>query len=518
MNRKIVVTALAVIMAMSAMSCKKPEEAQNDTVATNVTVYMAGMDSIQNNVEYTGEIKANEETIISPKINAKITKINVEQGDYVEAGQVLAELDATDVQNAYNSALAGYKSALAGYNSVTTAATRQSSTSAKNALTNAQLGYNDALIAYNRELELYNNGQNAMVVNAQQAYDNALDAYNREKQLYDNDTALVAAKNALDAAKENEQRTTQLYSIGAVSQAEYDNAVRNTANAQSNYDTMNSQKQTALNAMEAQLVNAREGLNTAKVNASAALDAAKSRLTSSEKALEQARENVNLTATSNEANVASSQAALESAKTALNTASNNLANTKILALTSGVIASSNAKLGAMAAAGNPLFTVKNTKSLVAEISVTESVIPYIALGTRAKMSISAAELEGVDGVVTLVNPTKNEQTGMYTVQISLDNSQNLVNVGMFANVSLTLQDIVGTITVPNEAVLLEDEENFVYVVNADQKTAQKRKVVIGLETDEKVEIASGVNAGEKVVVSGVDFLSEENNQINIVEE
>ena len=272
MNRKIISAAVAVITALSCTACGKPMMPEQESAGTNVKVYTAGADSIQNNVKYIGEIKSSQETVISPKISAKIVSINVEEGDYVNAGQVLAELDRTDLQNTYDSALASYKSALASYNSVANATTKQSSTTAQNSLTNAQLNYNDALTAYNREvrlynngetssvvnsrvsyndaltaynreLELYNNGQSASVVNATQSYNNALDAYNREKELYDNDTALVAARNSLQTAQENEQRMTELYNIGAVSQADYDAAVRNTANAQSNYDTLNSQKQ-----------------------------------------------------------------------------------------------------------------------------------------------------------------------------------------------------------------------------------------------------------------------------------
>ncbi len=465
-KNKFISAVAAVCMLVSVSGCGKPKEVSEtaEITGTNVTVYEVGAEYIEKSVSYTGELKTSESTSAVPKVGARILKINVDEGDYVKAGDVLAELDSTDLESAYKTAQAGYNSALANYNSIVNSATKQSTTAANNALTSAQL-----------------------------AYDQAQANFNRQKDLYDNDTALVAARNALSTAETGLANTKELYELGAVSKLDYDNAVTNVENLRASLDSIESQNQ-------------------------AAYDAAKTALDNATNALAQAKENITLTKVSNESNVTTAGASLASAQTALSAAKENLDNTKIRALSSGYIASKNAEIGQMASPGVAMFTIKNTNALIAEIEVTESVISYVHQGTKAVVDVESAGLEGIDGAVTLVNPTKNEQTGMYTVQVAVNNDDGKLNIGMFAEVSLVTEASAAAITIPTEAVMIEGEEYYVYVASADGKTAEKRVVITGIEADNITEIVTGIGIGDRVIISGQDYISEDNNEINIVEE
>ncbi|MGM9937584.1 MAG: efflux RND transporter periplasmic adaptor subunit, partial [Candidatus Ornithomonoglobus sp.] len=162
--------------------------------------------------------------------------------------------------------------------------------------------------------------------------------------------------------------------------------------------------------------------------------------------------------------------------------------------------------------------IKNTNALMAEIEVTESVIPFIQQGTKAIIDVQSAGLEGISGVVSLVNPTKDEKTGMYTVQVDVNNDTGKLNIGMFADVTLVTEASANAVTIPSEAIILSGEESYVYVASADGKTAEKRAVTTGIETEDTTEIITGVEIGDRVIISGQDYLSEENNEINIVTE
>lgn len=517
-TKQITAIAAAISLLITASGCGKkaaPTEKAASS-ATNVTIYDVGTNYIENSVSYTGELKAADSTSTVPKVSARILKINVDEGDYVNQGDVLAELDSTDLKNAYETALAGYNSALASYNSVTNSATKQATTASKNALNSAQLAYNQALENYNREKELYDSGSTLKL--AEQTYNDALANYNREKELYDNDTSLVSARNNLSNAETNLETTKALYDIGAVSKNDYDTAVSTVENLRAGLETLESQKQAAYESAYSSMVKARENLSTTRLNLSASYDAAKNALNNASSALSQARENIGLTKISNESSMANANAALESAKTALATAKNNLDNTKIKAMSSGYVASKNAEIGQMASPGVAMFTIKNTNSLIAEIEVTESVIPYIQQGTKALIDVQSAGLKAIEGAVSLVNPTKNEQTGMYTVQVSINNDDEKLNIGMFADVSLITESSAAAITIPTEAIMINGEENYVYIASNDGKTAEKRVIVTGIESDDITEIVTGIEIGERVIISGQDYISDENNEINIVEE
>ncbi len=569
-NKRIITSAVCVSLVLASAGCGKKEEEQEILAdATNVTVYSVGTEYINNSVSYTGELKASDSTSNLSKVSARITKVNVDEGDYVNAGDVLAELDDTDYQNQYKSALAGYNSALAGYNSVIKSATKQASTSAKNNLTSAQLAYNQALENYNREKELYNSGSSLRLAEqsyndavsaynrekqlydsgstiklAEQGYKDAVTAYNREKELYDNDTALTSARNSLKTAEDNLNNVAALYEIGAASKVEYDAAVSNVDNLRASLSSLSSQKQASYDAAYSTMVKAEENLRSARLNATTALDAAysgmvkaeenlrstrlnvrtaydaaKNALDNASNALSAAKENIGLTSVSNDSNIETAKASLENARTALNTAKENLENTKIRALSSGYVSSKNATVGQMASPGVELFSIKSTNSLMAEIEITESVIPYVTQGTKALVDIQSADIEDLEGVVSLVNPTKNAQTGMYTVQVDIENAEDKLNVGMFADVTLAIEESENAITVPNEAIMLEDDKRYVYMVSDDDdKIAEKRYITVGIEADDYSEVADGLLIGDRVIVTGQDYLSEENNQINIVTE
>ena len=519
MTKKQIISAVsALCISTYVTGCGKKEAPLKEEAsgATNVMVFEVGAEYIENSVSYTGELKTSDSTTAVSKVSAKVLKVNVKEGDYVKSGTVLAELDDTDIKSSYETALAGFNSAQASYNSIVNSSTKQASTTASNALNSAQLAYNQALENYNREKALYESGSTLKL--AQQAYNDALAKYNREQELYNNDTSLVSARNNLTNAETALENTKSLYEIGAASKNEYDSAVTNVENLRANLTTLEAQRQTSYDAAYSAMVNAQENLTKARLNNSAAYDAAKNALDNATSALAQAKENINLTAVSNKSSITTASASLESAKTALTTAKNNLNNTKIKAVSSGYIASKSIEVGQMAAAGTPLFTIKNTNTLVAEIEITESVIPFVQEGTKAVVNVSSAGADEISGTVTLVNPVKNEQSGMYKVQVAVDNEDKKLKIGMFADVILITETAENAVVIPTDAILIEGEDSFVYVASHDGKTAEKRKITVGIESDSSSEVISGVEIGERVIISGHDYLSEDNNEINIVTE
>lgn len=395
-----VITIMCMCAAFFSGCGKKEEEAvESSATAINVTVHKVTLNDINSEVNYTGEVKAMEESDVAPKISATVRAINHDIGDYVNAGDVLAVLDDTDYRLAYNQALAGYNNAVSSFQQMTT------------------------------QLE-------TAISSAQIEHKNALDNYNRQKALYD---------------------------AGAISKV-------------------------TLESAETRLKNAELNLNAAKSNYETTINSSQ----------------------------ASAQAAVDSAKAALDNATNNLNNTQIVAPISGYVASRNGNIGQIAAAGSPMFSVKSTESVNVEISVTESVIPYITKDTKAIITVDTANISNVEGVVTAVNTVKNPQTGLYTVRINIDNRNDILKIGMMADVVLQTQSAQDVIIIPSDSIMQVEDGYCVYVVNGN--TAEKRVVTIGISNNDFTEITSGLSADETVVVSGKEYISDKNNMVNIVEE
>lgn len=462
--KKILILLIAVMLAFSGCGKKGPDESEKKTeTVTNITVEKAAYNTIKTHATGTGEIKPATEVAVSAKASGTVKSVNVALGDYVSAGQVVATIDKTDYQLSYNQALAGYNSATASYNNMANGTKKQTDTQLKQQVDSAQLAYN-----------------------------NALSNYEREKQMYDNNTNLVSAKNALATAQTNYNNTQSLFEMGAASQIELDNARTAYENAQA-----------ALTATENSLKSAIDGLKSALDNA--------------EMALKTAKENYALTTdVVTPGNLKTAKAAVDSAKAALDVAQNALNNTNIKATVSGYVTSCPIVAGQTIAQGTPAVTIINSNSVNVEINVTESVISKISEGTEALISVSSANIENMPGTVSEVSPSKDAQTGMYTVKINVLNADGALKGGMFADVSLVTESLENILCVPSNSIITDKTGSYVYI--AKDGKATKSIVETGVSDDNFTEILSGVKENDEVVVSGKEFITEEKNKVKIVTE
>ncbi len=329
--------------------------------------------------------------------------------------------------------------------------------------TQYSLAYNQASAAYNSAVAAKNN--------AQASY-NQVSGGSLEQSKVSMNQAVSQAQSAYDTALDNYNRQKALFDIGAISQV-------------------------ALDAAKTQMDNAKVALDTAKTNA-------------------QINESVVApqTEASAGAGVNQAQAAVSQAKAALDIAASNLANCTITAPISGYIASKNVSIGQMASPGVEAFNIKNSDSVDIEINVTESVIGSITEGAEANIDIKSAKLEGIKGLVSAVGEAKNDATGMFPVKVTISNKDGKIKVGMLADVSLTTENAENVLTVDYDSLILKNDKYFVYVAEGDK--AVKKDVEIGITDGKKAEVVSGLEAGDKVIVDGKDFLSDKNNEIRIV--
>ncbi|MDD4690206.1 MAG: efflux RND transporter periplasmic adaptor subunit, partial [Eubacteriales bacterium] len=320
----------------------------------------------------------------------------------------------------------------------------------------ATLDGTDYRNAYNQAQAAYNS--------AVAAYENVAEGSSKQSEISVNQSLNMAQTN-YDNALDNYNRQKQLFDIGAISQVALDS-----------YKTQ---------------------LDTAKLN------------------LETAQRTHELTVgVTAPGSVKSAKAAVESASAALNTASSNLSNSSIVAPISGYVASSNIKLGQMATPGVELFAIMNYNSVDAEVSVTESAIPYITIGSKAKINVKSAGMENIEALVSVVNPVKNAKTGMYTVKVSIPNKNGKLMVGMMADITLTTDSVKNALSVLSDAILEDDEGNsYVYVVEGNK--AKRRDINTGVSNSKYTQVISGLSDGEKVVVTGKEYISDVNNVIKI---
>jgi len=122
-------------------------------------------------------------------------------------------------------------------------------------------------------------------------------------------------------------------------------------------------------------------------------------------------------------------------------------------------------------------------------------------------SATAVTGETFTGEVDFVDPSVRGTGRMITVKARVPNPGGRLRPGMFIETELTAEVRPGAVVVPEDAILPLQNATYVWVVT-NEGNATRREVTLGVRTPGFVEIRSGVEAGERVVVGGLERLSE----------
>ena len=187
-----------------------------------------------------------------------------------------------------------------------------------------------------------------------------------------------------------------------------------------------------------------------------------------------------------------------------------LADTRLAAPISGVVARRSIEVGAMVAPGQPAYTIVALDPMRVRVGVPESDIGRITEGAAATVRIPALDTSFA-GRVSLIGVAADPTTRSYTVEISVPNPARRLRDGMVADATITTRTTTSAIVVPAAAVLHDGTTNgstLVYVVDRDAARVHARRVTTGAAHADSLEIASGLDANDRIVVAGQQRLRE----------
>jgi RND family efflux transporter MFP subunit len=169
----------------------------------------------------------------------------------------------------------------------------------------------------------------------------------------------------------------------------------------------------------------------------------------------------------------------------------------------GVITRKHVDRGDLATAGRPLLELENPQSLRLEADVPETVMGSIRMGESYAIKISTVTNE-IQGKVTEIAPVADPNSRTFLVKLDLPQAEGLRS-GIFGRVTLPLAQVT-SLRLPASAVVVRGQMEIVFVVS-NQK-AHLRLIKTGKVIGNEVEIVSGLNPDESVVVDGAQTLSD----------
>lgn len=172
---------------------------------------------------------------------------------------------------------------------------------------------------------------------------------------------------------------------------------------------------------------------------------------------------------------------------------------QIKAPVGGMVTEKKAEPGSMAVPGMPLLTIEDTSEFRIEVNADEKLTGKIRRGQEATVRIDSLNRD-VKGVVTDVVQSVDPMTRSFLVKISVKDEG--LRSGLYARVRIPV-GMKEAITVPESSVVEKGQLTGVYTVNASNVITY-RLVRTGKRHGDRVEILSGLNPDEKLIVSGVD--------------
>jgi multidrug efflux pump subunit AcrA (membrane-fusion protein) len=187
---------------------------------------------------------------------------------------------------------------------------------------------------------------------------------------------------------------------------------------------------------------------------------------------------------------------------------------------SGVISALPGQVGMKISPASPIAVISGGGGLEIQLYVAERFIYRIKMGLPCEITLDAYPGDNFRGRISEISPVVDTASRTMMIKVNVDNPNDELKAGMFANVKIITEEKENVITVPENAVLQRGGENFVYALRddpseADAKIAKRTPVSLGLNVDNMFEIKDGLLAGDEIIVRGQTTLTD-GSRVNVI--
>ncbi|MBL0060723.1 MAG: efflux RND transporter periplasmic adaptor subunit [bacterium] len=175
--------------------------------------------------------------------------------------------------------------------------------------------------------------------------------------------------------------------------------------------------------------------------------------------------------------------------------------TRITAPFAGVVGARKVSPGAYVQPGTPIADMARVDLLRVNFTVPERYVNDLTIGSEVRIATTAFAGGEAIGKVMVIEPKIDARTRSVGVVARLENPESNFRPGMSANVAVTLKERASALTIASEAVFLEQNQPYVYVVKADSSVS-KVALQLGSRSRESVEVVGGLDESMMIVKAG----------------
>lgn len=457
MKRAVAVVVVMLVVAVALWMVRSRAVSRTPAAAPRTAVVTRG--DLLVSVSGTGTLQPYAQVEVRSRATGTVAKLQVQEGDHVAQGHLLAVIEDEDARAGSETAEAQLAAARARLDQSrnTLAAAR-----AQNAARVAQA--EDALVTARARL-------------------NQLLAGAAPEEIAQAREALRQAQLALDLARTNLARVQQLYASGFVARSEVDQA-------QNQFDVAQAQ----VRAAQAKLQQVQAGSRPEEIAISRA------QVGEAESALAAARA-ARMQEGALAADIAAAAAQVRNSTAQLGQARDRLAESRITAPISGVVAKLSVQTGQSVIGGQTggtlVLTIADVRTVQANIPVDESDIAQVTPGMAVRITADGLPERTFTGKVERIAPqsTVVQNVTQFAVVVTIENPDPALRLGMSVDGEFVVTERTNVLLVPAEAVRGK-EAKIVLLVEGEKLTPVA--VETGATDGRMLEIVRGLRAGQLV--------------------
>jgi multidrug efflux pump subunit AcrA (membrane-fusion protein) len=175
---------------------------------------------------------------------------------------------------------------------------------------------------------------------------------------------------------------------------------------------------------------------------------------------------------------------------------------------SGTVVSNPLSVGSTISTGATLLTLAAAGSVEIEAAIPEREVGQLRTGLRSDVFLEAFPGEVFSAEVTRLSPVLDPVSRTKQIVLTFTREDPRINPGMFARIKLNTRTYQQVISIPEDAVVENRGITVAYVVPEGTTRVSMREIETGVSVDGEVEIKSGLESGDAVVVQGQQFLTD----------
>jgi multidrug efflux pump subunit AcrA (membrane-fusion protein) len=200
------------------------------------------------------------------------------------------------------------------------------------------------------------------------------------------------------------------------------------------------------------------------------------------------------------------RADIDGSDATLKLADRNLRDTSIRAPFDGYVRTRRVSVGQFVKNQTPVMDVVRVDPLKVTGEIPEKQAPWIKVGQVVELHVDAFADRALLGKVARISPSVNTATRAFPFEALVPNADAALKPGTFARVHIKTGQTASVITVPYAALQYRYGVNRVFVVDGDHVSLRELKV--GERLGDRVEVLSGIKAGERIVAADVEKLND----------